>query len=396
MTPETRNRRTKISLFFFGMLGLVILLNFYIIKRGWQALSGTGALRPAALAAYIILFASIFLGRIFRSRPLVSDVFGVAGSFFVALFAVLIILVLLVDLLRLIDHFAPIFPSVLRSEPRRAGHIGFALVIGLAVVLIFGGWIHARHIRLKTVEIVLDKPAAGLSSLEAVLVSDIHLGTLFSIKRLERLVTRINALHPEIVFIAGDVLNEGLTDEDLEGMAAALRKIVSRYGVFACPGNHEYYARLERSLPALRRGGIDVLQDAARLVADAFLVVGRGNTEYLLALEKRKPLSEILAGADLRRPVILLDHQPARLADSAAAGVDLQLSGHTHAGQMIPFSWINNALWDIGYGYGRAGRMQVYVSSGAGVWGLPIRLGTNSELVRLKIVFQAAKEERLE
>lgn len=396
MTPETRKRRTKISLFFFGLLGLIILLNFYVIKRGWQALSGTGALRPAALAVYIVLFASIFLGRIFHSRPLVSEVFGVAGSLFVALFALLVVLVLLADLVRLIDHFLPFFPAVMRSDPRRAGHLGFAIVMGLAGLLIAGGWVHARHIRLKTVEIVLDKPAAGFSSLDAVLVSDIHLGTMFSIARLEKLVSRINALRPEIVFIAGDVLNEEVSDADLERMAGALRKIVSRYGVFACPGNHEYYAKLERSLPALRRGGIDVLQDGARLVADAFLVVGRGNTEYLLALEKRKPLAEIMAGADLRKPVILLDHQPARLADSAAAGVDLQLSGHTHAGQMIPFSWINGALWDIGYGTGKVGKMQVYVSSGAGVWGLPIRLGTNSELVRLKIVFQAAKEERLE
>jgi hypothetical protein len=113
-------------------------------------------------------------------------------------------------------------------------------------------------------------------------------------------------------------------------------------------------------------------------------------------METRKPLGEILAGADFGRPVILLDHQPARLADSAAAGVDLQLSGHTHAGQLIPFSWINRALWDIGYGYGRIGGMQVYVTSGAGVWGPPARIGTNSELVHLKIAFRSGKGESSE
>ena len=202
---------------------------------------------------------------------------------------------------------------------------------------------------------------------------------------------RVKGKH--IVFIAGDVVNEEMSDADLDRMSETLRKIESRTGVFACPGNHEFYAKLERSLPALRRGGVDVLQDEFRIVAGAFIVVGRGSTEYLHSMEKRKLLPDILAGADLALPVILLDHQPARLAESAAAGADLQLSGHTHAGQLIPYAWLNAALWDVGYGYGRAGNMQVYVTSGAGFWGPPVRIGTNSEIVHLKITFQAAKGE---
>lgn len=375
------------SLFFFGMLVFIIGLNIYLVRRGWQALSGTGALRPAFLAVYLLLFASLFLGRMAPSQSAASKAFGWAGAFFVALFAIGVLLVLIVDLARLVDHFAPFFPAAWKADPRRTGHAAFAAVAGLAVLLIVLGWVHARHVRLKTVEVALDKPAPGLSSLDAVMVSDIHVGPMFSLARLDKLVAKINALRPEIVFIPGDVLNMETSDEDLDRMAAILRKIESRYGVFACPGNHEYYAKLERSLPALRRGGIDVLEDDARVVAGAFVVAGRLNTEYIVAREKRKPLSEILAGVGLERPVILLDHQPARLADSAAAGADLQLSGHTHAGQLIPFSWINYALWQIGYGSGRVGRMRVYVSSGAGVWGVPIRLGTNSELVRMKIVF---------
>jgi predicted MPP superfamily phosphohydrolase len=386
-------RRTNIQLFFFGMLFVFVALSIYVPRRGWQALSGTGALRPVALAVYLAFFASIFLGRILRSRTGISEVLNAAGSFYIGFFAVVLVLVLFVDLLRLIDHFAPFFPAVAKSDPRRAGRWAFAAVAGLAAILVLGGWIHALRIKLKTVEIALDKPASGLLGLEAAFVSDIHLGTLLPLSRLEKIVSMINALRPDIVFIAGDVMNEEMSDADLDRMAETLRKIESRYGVFACPGNHEYYAKLERSLPALRRGGVDVLQDEFRIVANAFTVVGRGNTQYLPAMEKRKPLGEILAGADLGRPVILLDHQPARLADSAAAGADLQLSGHTHAGQLIPYAWINRALWDVGYGYGRIGRMQVYVTSGAGVWGPPVRIGTHSEIVRLKIAFQTAKGE---
>jgi hypothetical protein len=378
------------------MLFLFACLNLYLLRRGWQALAGTGALRPIFIALYLGFFASIFLGRILHSRTRISAVFNAAGSFYIGFFAEVLVLVLLADLLRLINHFVPFFPGFLRSDPRRAGHWGFAIVAGLAVVLVLGGWLHARQLRLKTVEIVLDKPAAGISALNAAFVSDIHLGTLVPLSRLEKIVSMINALRPDIVFIAGDVMNEEMSDADLERMAATLRKIESRYGVFACPGNHEFYAKLERSLPALRRGGVDVLQDEARTVANAFTVVGRGNTQYIHSMEKRKPLEEILAGTDRALPVILLDHQPARLADAAASGVDLQLSGHTHAGQLIPFSWINNALWDIGYGYGRVGRMQVYVTSGAGVWGPPARIGTSSEIVHLKIAFRTAKGEELE
>ena len=383
-------RRYSETVFFVVVLGLFALVNFYIIRRGWQALAGLGAVRIVVFCLYLGLFVSLFVSRIvFHRHPgRVSEVFAGGGFFFFGVMIYFFLMIILIDLFRLANRVFPFFPSFVRANGRLAGRWAFGVVVGMTLVLLIGGWIHSRHFRIKTMEITIAKQAGTIQDLDVVLLSDIHVGPFLYNPSLEKIVAAINSLNPDIVLVPGDVLNEETLPDELEKMTVTFRKIRSRWGVFASTGNHEYFAGIKKSLALLARSDMTVLQNEARLIADSFYVVGRNNSNYIGSREKRTPLKDILAGANMSLPVILLDHQPVHLEEAADAGVDLQLSGHTHAGAIFPITLINDLIWEIGRGYGRKKNTQYYVSSGVGVWAPPARIGTTAEIVHMKIKFR--------
>jgi predicted MPP superfamily phosphohydrolase len=187
----------------------------------------------------------------------------------------------------------------------------------------------------------------------------------------------------------GDIVDETVTAEIEAEFSAVMRRIRAPLGVFAVAGNHEFYSGLERNLACIRACGIKVLEDEAVGVAGAFVLVGRRDPSSLAPLETRLPIRAILQkqGFDDRLSVILLDHQPAHLEEANRAGVALQLSGHTHAGQLFPLDLINRMVWELNWGYLRKGDTQYYVTSGVGTWGPPVRTGSRPEIVRIHLTF---------
>ena len=367
-------------------------MNYYVIRRAWQALAGTGPLRILVLVVFLVLLAALLYGRslAMRRSSLVPEFVIGAASFYFGWLLYLVLFSALIDLARLIDRFVRFFPAAVRADGPAAARLAALAVAGITLTIMAAGFIHAHRLQTTPLEITIDKAAGPIKILNAVALSDIHVGPLLHTPRFEKIVEAINALNPDVVLIAGDIVNEDTRLDELERMAQLFRKIRSRWGVFACTGNHEYFAGIEKSLKYLRQGGIRVLLDEAVLVGEAFYLAGRTNRQYLGRRERRKPLPEILAGADLSKPLLLLDHQPVRLFEAEEAGVDFQFSGHTHAAQVIPLIWINNLLWEIGRGYGRRGKTQYFVTDGVGVWGLPTRIGTRSEIVRLRISFRSS------
>ncbi len=366
--------------------------NFYILRRGGQALAGSPAARAAFYAAVGLLIAAYPLGRALNgpSRGRLSDVLIHSGSFYLALMVNLFFALLAVDIFRLANRAIRLFPKAWAADPHRTGLIAFAAVCGISVLGLVGGYINALHPRLRTLDIRIDRPAGGgRGGLNVVAVSDIHLGTIMESRRLETIVARINALEPEIVLLPGDIVDESVSIAEEERMISALRSIKAPLGVFSVPGNHEYYGGFAKNMEYLARGGVRVLQDEAVTVGGAFVLAGRKDPTALRFGEERKALPEILAGAGIDRalPVILLDHQPIRLKEAEDAGVDLQLSGHTHAGQLFPLNLINKKIYEQYWGYLRKGRTQYYVSCGVGTWGPPVRTGSVPEIVRVRVEF---------
>jgi predicted MPP superfamily phosphohydrolase len=221
------------------------------------------------------------------------------------------------------------------------------------------------------------------------MVSDIHLGLVVDNSRLELMVNRINELDPDIVFLAGDTIDEDVKLFANNKMPEILKKLRSRYGVYAVLGNHEYIGgKNELAVEHLQQAGINVLVDECLKINDQFYVVGRDDRMASRMFGKsRIGLSNLIDGIDKSLPIILLDHQPVDLEEGQRNGIDLQLSGHTHNGQFFPNTLISRLVFEKSWGYLKKGEYQMVVSSGFGTWGPPIRIGSNSEITDLTISF---------
>jgi len=223
---------------------------------------------------------------------------------------------------------------------------------------------------------------------------------------MKKMVEKINRLHPDIVCIAGDIFdNEYDAIQSPEETAATLAQIKSRYGVYACYGNHDIDEKIlagftfhkkgkkmsdPRMDEFLKNAGITLLKDETVLVDDKFYLTGRADYERPgRGITTRMTPEEITAGMDLSKPVIVIDHEPREMDALSSAGVDLDLCGHTHDGQMFPGNLTINLLWDNPYGYKTYGKMQQIVTSGVGVFGPYMRVGTKSEIVQITVDFQS-------
>jgi uncharacterized protein len=372
-------------------LSIYGLANFYIGRRGAQALAAA----PRARVVFLILFIGVALafplGRslMIVARGRITSALVEAGTFYLAVMLYGLLTVLLIDIVRLANAIVPFLPKSWFAEGARTGPIVFAAAAGaVALALVYGAW---NATRLKTVDLEVHLPRRGgtVDRLTVVAASDLHLGALVGPRRLEKVVGRMNELGPDVVVFAGDIVDESVTPEIESRLGGIMRRLRPRFGLYTALGNHESYSGLAANIACLRACGVTVLQDEAAEVAGAFRLVGRRDRSSLAVQEVRLSIPGILnrCGVTADLPVIVLDHQPTHLEEAVEAGVDLQISGHTHDGQMFPIGLINGLIYELNWGYLRKGRTQFYVTSGAGTWGPPVRIGSRAEIVRFRLIF---------
>ncbi len=380
-------------IFFSIVLTIYALVNYYIFTRGMQSLPQEGAGRSVFMWLFWLLAATYVVGRILENIYLstVSDVLVWTGSFWLAAMLYFFLLVVFFDLLRLIHHVFPFFPAFITDNLPRVRQYLFAGSVVLVSLLLLFGHLNTRHPVIREVHIDIGhKQAPGYEGLNAVLLSDIHLGTIIGNGQFRRIVDRVAALEPDIIFLAGDMLDEDLEPVLRQNIGQTLRDLHAPLGVYGVMGNHEHIGGAKDAYAYLSDHGIRMIRDDAVRVEDAFYVVGREDRDKRrFSGVARKPLRDILEGVDRRLPVILLDHQPFYLEKAAELGVDLQLSGHTHHGQLWPLNFITQAMYTISHGYGNVNGMHAYVSNGVGTWGPPVRVGNRPEIVQLHIRFAA-------
>jgi len=288
--------------------------------------------------------------------------------------------------LRMLNAIVPFIPTSLFTPDAKLNTLLMS-VIGVAAIII-GGAINARTPRIKNLNLTIPKNSHPLKSLNIVAASDIHLGTIICKARLERIVEKINSLDADIVLLPGDVVDEDIGPVIKQNLGETLRKIKSKHGVIAITGNHEYIGGVNAACQYLVEHGITMLRDDVVRIADSFYVVGREDVSYNRGRQRqRKPLNELMNGIDKSLPIILMDHQPFRLHEAEENGVDLQLSGHTHHGQMFPFNYITKRIFEVSWGYKKKGNTHIYVSCGVGSWGPPVRVGNTPEIMNIKLIF---------
>jgi hypothetical protein len=303
---------------------------------------------------------------------------------------------LVLDIAFLAGRFLRMIPSVTPFIPKFSGPqlymaLGLPIIAAVLILLVYGSF-NARRPVVTRYEIDIPKKAGSLEEIRIAVISDIHLGSIVNGKRLAKMVDQVNVLNPDIVLLPGDVLDEDIGPFIDQKMDAVLGRLQAPLGVFAVPGNHEYIGRrLEEFSEHLRNTGIHLLIDDTIKVADSFYIAGRDDLASERFIGKtRKPLSELISGLDPALPVLLMDHQPYRLEEAEAAGIDLQVSGHTHRGQLWPNSLITRRIYELDYGHKQKGGTNIVVSSGYGTWGPPIRIGNKPEIVEIRVKFMPA------
>lgn len=367
-------------------------VNFYIFIRGWQALPKGSMLRVIYGFFFLYLSLSYVVGRVverFQVCPF-SDLCIWTGSFWLGFMLYLTLALVSLDLVRFANHFLHFFPAFVTADYAKTKLAAFYSVLLFASATVAGGYYIALHPVWREITIEVPKKAGSLKKLDIVMASDIHLGTLIKNSRLRYLISQINTRHPDIVLFAGDIIDEDLRPVVENDLGDDLLKIRSKYGIYAINGNHEFIGGADAADRYLTQHGVHMLRDQVALIDNAFYVVGREDRSVdRFSSKPRKELPVLMQGVDPAKPVILMDHQPFKLQEAVDAKVDLQLSGHTHHGQMWPLNFITNRIFLIPYGYGKIGKTSFYVSDGYGTWGPPIRVGNRPEMVHIVLKFMS-------
>ena len=371
------------SFFLFAFL-VYTLINSYVFLRSKQALPQSKTVRLIYYAVYCFLFSAFILAMLGRNiLPLiVQKILYFPGTVWLGMMLYLFLFFLLTDFIYLIIR---IFRRILPADKHRYRKIqvlsGYVLI---GCVIIYG---YYQFINPKIVEqkIEIAKKAGEYRQLKVVGISDLHLGALIDNARLEQYVRLINEQHPDLILIAGDIVDNNALPLEKERMWETINKLQAPLGAYFCLGNHEYLSGIDASMNFLRKTNLHLLVDSTVVINNSIRLIGRDDKQGAF---NRKSLSDLLKGTDPDLPAILLDHEPFHLNEAEENGIDLQFSGHTHHGQIFPGNLFTDWMYELSYGYKQRGTTHYFVSSGLGQWGPPLRIGTHSEIVVFNIQFK--------
>ena len=379
------------ALFFTIFFTVYTALNYYIFIRGWQALHSLPWLKPLYVTIFIIAaYGYVFAKLLYKFLPsIIYDIWLGIGAIWFAFFVYFILLLLGLDIIRLFNSFFHFFPKYIYNNYENTKKITAIIVIALAGLIVFLGNLNKRDITIKNLNLTLPKGNGKFNELNVVMASDLHLSTIDGERLLSKIIDKINSVNPDIVLFGGDIVDDKAVILKDRGIGESFKKLNPKFGIYSITGNHEYINGVEPSIKFMEDYGMKVLRDEYELIDSSFYLVGREDVVMKQFTGKeRKTLEEIISPFNSDHPKILLDHTPVRLEQAEKDGIDLQFSGHTHHGQIWPGNIITNMIYELSWGYLEKGKTKYYVSSGAGTWGPPVRTGSKSEIVNIKITFR--------
>jgi hypothetical protein len=365
--------------FLATVLGLAAMLHVYI---GWRLLPalGLGGIGWAAGVVFLglstVLIPVGMAARFLIPSPDLADRIGAIGAVLMGLFSSLLVLTLLRDVLLVV-------------LPDSWGRESALLVPVLALLATLVGYVNARRIpRVADVAVPVAGLPEPLHGFTIAQISDLHVGPTIKHDYVAAVVERLNALHPDLIALTGDLVDGSV--ERLRPHVLPLAGLRARHGVFAVTGNHEYYSGAATWIAEYRRLGMRVLMNEHEVIEhDGAALLVAGVTDYSAGRfdpdQGSDPARALAGSPPAVAPRILLAHQPRSAAAAAKAGFDLQLSGHTHGGQFWPWSLFVPLQQPFTAGLHRLGRLWIYTSRGTGYWGPPKRFGAPSEITLLRL-----------
>lgn len=324
------------------------------------------------------------------------------STYWIGIMLYSLLYVVLFDLLRLIAKHTKLKNTLLFSRGSVIS-IG-SVVVACAVATCLYGIFNARNIKVNEYSVTVNKSCGSDKHLKAVLVADLHMGYAIGVDHITNMVEKINEQDADIVIIAGDIFDNSYDGMDNpEGIKAQLKSIKSKYGVYAVYGNHDIDEKIlmgftfdwggkqlhsEKMTNFMKECNIKLINDESVLINDEFYLVGRRDTDKPGTEDgTRAEISELTKDLDKTKPIFVLSHEPDELQKTADAGADIDFSGHTHDGQLFPGNLTIGLFWENPCGMIKKDNMYSIVTSGVGVYGTFMRVGTDAEICSVDIDF---------
>lgn len=392
---------------------IYLLLNLYILRWAYlwmgtcHSILRTLGFRLIFAVIYVLLSTSLLTGFLIKNPKSLHRMLKITGNYFLGIFLYTLVIILLADFGRILLKYV-FHASWIHS--RTAFTVAGAICALLILLLSACGIFHAKYIKTTSYDVIINKTIPERTSMKIVLLADTHFGYNAGVLHARELVRKINKQKPDLVCIAGDIFdNEYDAIRNPEKLEQTLRGIKSTYGVYACWGNHDLNEEIlagftfkhkdgdlsdikdPRMKKFLKDSNIHILEDESVLINNQFYVIGRKDASLTEKIhETRKAPAQLTEKLDRDKPIIMIDHQPKELQELADAGVDLDLCGHTHDGQTFPGNFTIKLMWENPCGLLIKDNMTNITTSGAGVWGPAMRIGTDSEICSINIQLKKA------
>lgn len=377
----------QFAIFLTIVLSVYSLANIYIYLKGYNALLWFRNNKVVYFTLYLFFALTFIAGKILESRhsTVFSDILNITGGFWMGFVLYAFMFLILTDIISVILRIPGVLNGQNILQYRKWAYIAS---VSATFLLIAGGFINAVIPTVRQYDLEISKKTDDSVPLRVAAVSDIHLGSVIRKRSIRKLSEILEKLKPDVVFLLGDIIDGEI--------GPVLRGDLLKYfacphcgsGLYAITGNHEYIGGAGRTIPYIESKGIRILKDEVVVLPGGIQVIGRLDRDSRrFEGKERMPLGELMKKADTLKPVILLDHQPFNLEEAEKHNVDLQLSGHTHNGQMWPLNHLTRRIYELSYGYKKRGNTHYIVSSGYGLWGPRIRSGSRSEVLLINLSF---------
>jgi predicted MPP superfamily phosphohydrolase len=379
-------RGTTAFLIFFSIVLLIYsTVNYYLFARGLQVFSVSQPMRRWYIAIFWVIASMFIVGSVLErtASSAFSEWVYRIGSFWLAFMLYLTIAVVLIDIVRIFNHFFHFLPSFTPILKLQLGLI----VISLVSIIVILGHINALTINVKEIPLTIHKKVSGAPEVKILMASDLHLGALIGERREKRLLEIVQEQQPDLVLLCGDLVDGEIAPVLRKKLGRHIQEIKTPLGVYAISGNHEYIGGIDKTLPYLKSIHIRMLIDEVVTLPNGIQLVGRNDHSAGRGQNPPAPLHELMSGVNLAKPVIVMNHQPFNLQEAADEKVDLHLSGHTHNGQLWPFNYLTDAIFELGYGLMKKENTNFYISCGFGTWGPTVRTTSRPEVVVFKLKF---------
>lgn len=389
---------------------IYILINFYIARwlLSWMQACNKHfkkrRMRVLVITIYTFFASALVIGFILPPSPL-ERIMKLIGNYWLGVLLYIILTVLIADAVRLVLKRQRKIPQEYIKAKRTFVIAGTTCIIIIAGISIYGA-INARIIHTTKYEVTINKKVEKMKNLKIALVADLHMGYNIGTHHIKNMVKKINKQNPDLVVIAGDIFdNEYEALDNPRQIIKTLKSIKSKYGVYATYGNHDIKEKILAGFTFNKKGekkesdirmdklledaNITLLRDEEVLIDNSFYLYGRPDYRRPgRGITIRKTPKEITEELDKSKPIIVVDHEPNELQELADAGVDMDLCGHTHDGQMFPGNITTTMMWENSYGYMKKDNMHNIVTSGVGLFGPNMRVGTIAEIVIIDVKFK--------